>query len=113
MPDTVPLPPYDLPAPATTHDELERSNTPEAKCLRLCIPQLKERDQVVVVNYYRGEKGEKIRLRRELAESLGVPPDALRRLAQRARKRLKKLIKICLKKQFPKHVAAGSDVRYR
>jgi RNA polymerase sigma factor (sigma-70 family) len=112
-PETVPLPEDALTTPATIQDKLEASDTPEAKCLLLCVPQLKQRDQVVVVNYYRGEKGEKIRLRKELAEQLGVPQDALRRLAQRARKKLKKLIKHCLRKKFPTYVAAGSGVRYR
>jgi DNA-directed RNA polymerase specialized sigma24 family protein len=106
-PEVVSLPQLELPSQAPRPDELVDGLDPVLACLRRCIRYLNQRDQEVIVQYYRGEKQVKIRLRQQLALRHGVSLPALRLIAQRARKRLKKLIRLCLEKALPKDIEAG------
>jgi RNA polymerase sigma factor (sigma-70 family) len=111
-PELVPLPQIELPSPAPPPDELAGEIDPVLACLRRCIRYLNQREQEVVVKYYRGETRIKIRLRQELALHLGISLPALRLLAQRARKKLKKLIRDCLNQKLPNDLDSGLNVSY-
>jgi RNA polymerase sigma factor (sigma-70 family) len=96
-PEAVPLPSTDLPAqgaPATFEesDDDER----EHECLRRCIDLLTPLHREIILQYYRGERQFKIRLRKQLAEKLGIRSDNLRLRAQRIRAILKKCVLDCL-----------------
>jgi DNA-directed RNA polymerase specialized sigma24 family protein len=67
-------------------------------CLRRCMEHLNERSREIISKYYRGERQVKIRLRKELAEQLGVKLPNLRLQAQRVRADLKKCILKCVER---------------
>lgn len=66
------------------------------RCLSRCLSQLEEDEREMIMQYYRGERREKIRLRMELAERLGIKLPNLRLRAQRTRTKLKHCILDCL-----------------
>ena len=67
-------------------------------CLELCLKKLLPDDSDLVLEYYRGEKQEKIRRRRELAASLGVSSNALTIRACRIRERLEECTSKCIQR---------------
>lgn len=99
-PVAVPLPQTDLP-----HPDLPRK--PEVfdddelldSCLRRCMEHLTERSRDMILQYYRGERQMKIRLRKELAEQMGIKLTNLRLKAQRVRADLKKCILNCMERE--------------
>lgn len=96
-PAVVPLPQTELtvaylPRRPEVFDEDELMDA----CLRRCMGQLTERSREMISKYYRGERGVKIALRKELAEQLGVKLPNLRLQAQRVRADLKKCILECI-----------------
>jgi hypothetical protein len=71
----------------------------EFDCLDKCMKGLTEQKRYVIENYYQGDKGVKIRRRKELALSLNLELPALRVIALRIRKDLKSCIMDCLQAQ--------------
>ena len=69
----------------------------QLKCFEECLGTLPTDSREVIVKYYREEKRAQIDHRRELAESLGIPLNALRSRAQRIRQKLEQCITECLK----------------
>jgi RNA polymerase sigma factor (sigma-70 family) len=57
-------------------------------CLGVCLNQLSAESRELILDYYHGEKGERIRHRRQMAERLGIPQNALRIRVHRIRERL-------------------------
>lgn len=55
-----------------------------------CLDQLPAESRELILDYYRGDRGERIRHRQQLAERLGIPPNALRIRAHRIRERLER-----------------------
>lgn len=95
-----PLPETDLPDGVTPspQESLEDEEDEAQKrvldeCLRHCLTKLDERERYLIVEYYRGDKQEKIRRRKELAEEFDVEPPYLRVMARRIRVKLKKCIR--------------------
>ena len=109
-PETVPLPQLNLPAPVPSPDEAADEMEPVLRCLRRSIQHLNQRDRDVILQYYHGEKQLKIRTRKELALRLELSLPALRLLAQRVRKRLKKLILHCLEQRIPGSSNSEMDI---
>ena len=85
--------PENLPIPALTETD---SVEPEFDCLERCMEGLPPRKQYLIRNYYRGDKGIKIRQRKELASSFNVALPALRIQALRIRQDLRRCIMNCL-----------------
>ena len=56
--------------------------------LRRSLARLSEEDRHLILNYYEGDKGEKIRRRKMLMETLGIPASTLRMRALRVREKL-------------------------
>jgi RNA polymerase sigma factor (sigma-70 family) len=69
----------------------------EFECFEECLRTLPTDSREVIVQYYGEEKRAMIDSRRQLAESLGIPLNALRSRAQRTRQRLEECITECLK----------------
>lgn len=68
----------------------------EFYCLEKCMNDLSSQKQYLIRNYYRGDKGTKIRRRKELALTFNLELPALRVKALRIRQDLKGCIEDCL-----------------
>ena len=66
------------------------------ECLRQCLGGLSAENRQLILEYYEGEKGDKIRNRKKLIERLGVPVNTLRMRALRLRERLQVCVEDCL-----------------
>ena len=75
--------------PATT-------DSSRIECLESCLARLPAEHRALILDYYREERGAKIELRKELAEKLGTPLNALRIRAHRIRVRLETCAADCL-----------------
>jgi hypothetical protein len=67
-----------------------------AVCLRGCLQNLSNENRELILQYYQGEKSEKIRNRKWLMERLGIPVNTLRMRALRLRERLQGCVEECL-----------------
>ena len=65
-------------------------------CLRSCLQTLSPDNRELILQYYQGEKGEKIQNRKKLLEQLGVPVNTLRMRALRLREKLQSCVEECL-----------------
>lgn len=74
-----------------TEDVPERSH----HCLEKCLGELAESDRDLVLQFYRFEKGNRL----ELANRLGITPNALRLRVYKIRRVLEHCIAACLEKQ--------------
>jgi RNA polymerase sigma factor (sigma-70 family) len=68
-------------------------------CLQRCLQHLSESSRKLITLYYRGERFDKIKMRRELAELLGIKLSNLRLRAQRIRTTLKKCMLDCMERK--------------
>ena len=66
----------------------ERSMESRLQALDHCIQELSPEDRDALLQYYQGEKGDKVRNRKNLARQLAIPVNALRIKVHRIRKRL-------------------------
>jgi DNA-directed RNA polymerase specialized sigma24 family protein len=78
-------------AAAPENDDEERID-----CLRRCLDSLPADNRQLILEYYQGEKGDKIRNRKRLLERLGIPVNTLRMRALRLRERLQICVEECL-----------------
>jgi len=85
-------------------DELSESGTtsPEVgeadirrRCFERCLSDLPADSRLLILQYYKDERRDKIDNRASLARRLGIPIDALRSRAQRVRNRLEKCVNVC------------------
>ncbi len=98
-PIVMPLPATDLsPAPVVDVEE-EFEKDALYSCLQECMEELSESNRLMIRDYYYGERHEKIRRRKELAERMGIKLSNLRLKAQRVRNALKKCIVECMKRK--------------
>jgi DNA-directed RNA polymerase specialized sigma24 family protein len=66
------------------------------ECLRQCLGGLSNDNRQLILEYYQGEKGDKIRNRKKLIDRLGIPVNTLRMRALRLRERLQVCVEDCL-----------------
>jgi len=76
----------------TAKQEAER----RLECLEACVGKLSPETRQLVIAYYEEEEGAKIKNRQRLAESLGIPINALRIRVHRIRVKLEKCVTECL-----------------
>jgi RNA polymerase sigma factor (sigma-70 family) len=83
---------------ASFHAESEGENSPDARldCFDQCLEKLDDEERDIIMKYYKGEKKAKIESRKQLAEELGIPLNALRIRTHRIREKLEKCINDCL-----------------
>jgi DNA-directed RNA polymerase specialized sigma24 family protein len=78
----------------------EVADVPESEsqieCLQKCLQQLSIDNREFIIQYYQGDKREKIENRRKLGERLGVAINTLRMRAQRLRERLQGCVEECV-----------------
>jgi hypothetical protein len=63
------------------------------------MSQLSRENRDLILNYYNGDKGEKIANRKVLTELLGIPSNILRMRALRVRERLRLCSEDCVQRQ--------------
>jgi len=82
------------------HSHSELADVPESEsrieCLQKCLQQLSSDNRELIIQYYQGDKREKIENRRKLGERLGVAINTLRMRAQRLRERLQGCVEECV-----------------
>jgi DNA-directed RNA polymerase specialized sigma24 family protein len=83
---------------AEARENLENGTDSERRldCLRDCLSHLSSDNRELIVQYYQGEKGEKIQNRKKLVERLGIPVNTLRMRALRLREKLQVCVEQCL-----------------
>jgi DNA-directed RNA polymerase specialized sigma24 family protein len=64
-------------------------------CLRSCLETLTTDNRALILQYYQGEKGEKIQNRKKLMDRLGIPVNTLRMRALRLREKLQSCVEEC------------------
>ena len=64
-------------------------------CLERCLAKLSVEDRELIIEYYRGERRDKIERRSGLAARLGLSPNALSIRACRVRSKLEACVKAC------------------
>ena len=69
------------------------------ECLRDCLQTLSPDNRELILQYYQGEKSEKIRNRKKLLERLRIPVNTLRMRALRLRERLQGCVEQCLSRE--------------
>lgn len=87
--------PVCVPAPDIIEEEEKHL---QLSCLNSCLRELPDENRSLIVNYYQGEKREKIEIRQRLAENMGIPQNALRNRVVRLRDKLESCITNCLKR---------------
>lgn len=69
-------------------------------CLQRCLQGLSSDNRDLILQYYQGDKGEKIANRRSLTVRLGVPVNTLRMRALRLREKLQECVEACLQREL-------------
>jgi DNA-directed RNA polymerase specialized sigma24 family protein len=82
----------------TVSEVYEPEDTDESRlaCLRNCLQTLSTDNRELILQYYQGEKGEKIQNRKKLMDRLGIPVNTLRMRALRLRERLQSCVEECV-----------------
>lgn len=68
------------------------------ECLRECLSQITPHNRELILNYYQGDKGDKIRNRKSLTEMFGIPANTLRMRALRVRQKLQMCASDCVRR---------------
>jgi DNA-directed RNA polymerase specialized sigma24 family protein len=76
--------------------EAEDDGEGRLACLRNCLQTLSPDNRDLILQYYQGEKSEKIQNRKKLMERLGIPVNTLRMRALRVRERLQGCVEECV-----------------
>jgi DNA-directed RNA polymerase specialized sigma24 family protein len=82
----------------TTSEAYEEADNDESRltCLRSCLQTLSTDNRELIIEYYQGEKGDKIQNRKKLMDRLGIPVNTLRMRALRLRERLQVCVEDCV-----------------
>jgi RNA polymerase sigma factor (sigma-70 family) len=78
---------------------LEETNL-RRQCFEQCLSDLPAESRQLILEYYKDEGRDKIDNRLSLAETLGIPLDALRSRAQRVRSKLENCVNRCTKRRL-------------
>ena len=78
------------------------------EALRLSLEELSHDDRFLILNYYEGDKSEKIKTRKMLSELFGIGPSTLRMRAMRIREKLQLCTQTYLQAQAPNWVVTNS-----
>ena len=87
------------PEPRVLPDPPESPEESRLECLRACLSQLPSDSRDLILSYYQGEKGEKIKNRKALTDLFGIPANILRMRALRVRERLQVCADGCLQRK--------------
>ncbi|HZP49419.1 MAG TPA: sigma-70 family RNA polymerase sigma factor [Vicinamibacterales bacterium] len=85
------------PAPPSVDDDEDRERRIE--CLQRCLEQLAPDQRELILDYHRGDPGDRIDGRRRLAERLGIGLNALRIRVHRTTDRVEGCVGSCLRRR--------------
>jgi RNA polymerase sigma factor (sigma-70 family) len=88
-----------VPEPRVTPPEPAGDAEEGADCLRTCLERLSAENRGLILAYYTGDKGEKIRNRKKLGERFGLSPSTLRMRALRLRATLQSCAETCARRR--------------
>ena len=88
-----------IPEPQALPDEPTSNLERGVECLRRCLAELSPDNRNLILTYYYGEKGQKIKNRKGLTDLFGLPPGTLRMRALRLRERLEACAENCLRQK--------------
>jgi DNA-directed RNA polymerase specialized sigma24 family protein len=94
-----PRPLDEAPEPQVVPPEPEDDRDRRVECLRSCLGQLPADHRTLILRYYQGDKGDKIKNRNGLTRTLGISPGTLRMRALRLRASLQLCAENCLQSQ--------------
>src|SRR5262245_53766950 len=94
----------EVPEPRAVSAEPERDPEGRVECLQGCLGELSSDTRDLILHYYQGDKGDKIKNRKGLTQLLGIPPSTLRMRALRVRDRLQLCVENCMQRQPEKPV---------
>ena len=86
----------DAPEPRVQPAALEIDPDRHVQCLRRCLGKLSPETRNLILHYYQGDEGDKIKNRKSLTELFGIPASTLRMRALRVRERLQLCAENCL-----------------
>jgi DNA-directed RNA polymerase specialized sigma24 family protein len=86
---------FDSAVSAASNPPPDQTTQKRLDCLDLCLQKLVAGERDLILEYYRGERSEKIQRRRELAEQLELSTNALSIRACRIRDRLEECVGKC------------------
>jgi DNA-directed RNA polymerase specialized sigma24 family protein len=86
----------DAPEPRVQPSQVEADPDRRVQCLRRCLGQLSPETRNLILHYYQGDKGDKIKHRKSLTELFGIPASTLRMRALRVRERLQLCAENCV-----------------
>ena len=89
----------EAPEPRTIPEEIDSVQESREECLRRCLSELSHENRELILSYYQGDKGDKVRNRKGLTESFGIPANTLRMRALRLRERLQLCMESCLQQR--------------
>lgn len=88
--------PYEDPEESMELDHSQRASSRRLHCLEECLGSLSADTRRLIIAYYEGEEGVKIRNRRRLSEGLGVSVNSLRIRLHRVRQKLEECVTKCM-----------------
>jgi DNA-directed RNA polymerase specialized sigma24 family protein len=89
----------DAPEPHAVPSEPEGARDRHGDFLPRCLGQLPPDQRTLILSYYQGDQGDRIRKRNRLTRTLGVSPGTLRMRALRLRASLQLCAENCLQNQ--------------
>lgn len=87
-----------VPEPRAAAPESDSDPERRVECLRRCLGLLTPENRSLILHYYQGDKGDKIRNRKDLTQLFGIPPSTLRMRALRVRERLQMCAETCMRR---------------
>jgi DNA-directed RNA polymerase specialized sigma24 family protein len=89
----------EAPAPRVDAIEPESITQRRVECLRRCLGRLSPETRDLILHYYQGDRGDKVRNRNRLGQLLGISAGTLRMRALRVRERLQLCAGNCMQRQ--------------
>ena len=86
--------------PRATSEEPADDGERRVACLKRCLTQISSENRDLILSYYHGDKGDKIKNRKLLMERFAVPPSTLRMRALRVREALQLCSEKCLERNL-------------
>jgi hypothetical protein len=95
--ERVPVPLEKAPEPYTMPPEPADDSEGRLECLRRCLSRLSAENRDLIVQYYQGDKGDKIGNRKALSLKFALPAGTLRMRALRLRETLQSCAQECMR----------------
>jgi DNA-directed RNA polymerase specialized sigma24 family protein len=89
----------EVPEPRVLPESPDEDSERRVECLRRCLGQLPAGNRDLILKYYDGDKGEKIKTRKGLTQLFGISASSLRMRALRLREGLQVCSEECLKRR--------------